>query len=61
MQRCVLAIKDHMNAMKLKMNEQKTDVIVMTTKNIQNALGEIPVLHLGDSEITAKEAVRSTE
>ena len=59
MQRCVLDVKNYMSALKLKMNEGKTDLIIMSSRNIDRSLGEIPVLHLGGSQIEAKEAVRS--
>ena len=59
MQNCVLDVKNCMAALKLSMNKDKTDLILISSKSINRVMNEIPVLHLEDSQIQAKDAVKS--
>jgi hypothetical protein len=59
MSQCIDDVKRWMRGMRLKMNSGKTEFIVLSTPHTARVMGEIPVLHVGDSDVAASEVVRS--
>mgnify|MGYP001548919928 CR=1 FL=1 len=56
---CIQEVKRWMSAMRLKMNCMKTEAIVLASRHQSCSIGNIPVLHIGDSRVEVSRVVRS--
>ena len=57
---CALAIRSWMNTYMLKLNESKTELLVITSAKVQNNIDNvIPSLSIGESEIVPSKSVRN--
>jgi hypothetical protein len=59
MSQCINEVKQWMSGMKLKMNNGKTEFVVLATRHTARTMGDIPVLHVGESQVEASNVVRS--
>jgi hypothetical protein len=59
MSQCIDDVKQWMSGMRLKMNSGKTEFVVLATRHVPRNMGDIPVLHIDDSQVEASQVVRS--
>jgi hypothetical protein len=59
MERCIRDVEKWMSAMKLKMNSSKTEIVVLASRHSARSLGDIPILHIGDSEVELSKVVKN--
>ena len=59
MSRCIADVKNWMSGMRLKMNSDKTEAILLSTRHMARTIGDVPVLYVGDSNVEASHVVRS--
>lgn len=58
LQRCLIAVHKHLKELKLKMNNEKTEVLLLSTKSIAKKLPHVTALTVGDTEVSIAAAVR---
>ena len=58
-ERCIAAVKNWMATKSLKMNDSKTDVILLSTPRIRRDIPGVVTVMMGDTQVEARDAVRT--
>ena len=57
-QNCLTVVRKHLQNLKLKMNNEKTDVLLISTKPVARKIPDVTSLTVGDKEVAIENAVR---